>query len=196
MSNDVAKLRSYLDTHWGEEDYDEGTVIGLLEDCWHAFSGSDRTSLTVEKFYRIESIDWKPPTLMFAIERHGGTVQGSSRAEIHAWYLNLDTRDADCDESHSYRQTRPRRPVVRTRPLAEDIVGKIVAGEDDECLKWSDGGRCVKVIAGVALPAMGAYRQTLEGRRRRFRKDLQELMTAAGWDLVSGYYTFQRRDGR
>jgi hypothetical protein len=41
--------------------------------------------------YRAEDVAWTPPFLTFTLERHGGTVNGSSRAELHHWEVNIET---------------------------------------------------------------------------------------------------------
>ena len=38
-----------------------------------------------------EDLTWDPPNLCFSIDRHGGTVMGSKRAERQTWMLNLQT---------------------------------------------------------------------------------------------------------
>ncbi len=186
---DITSLRSYLESH--TDCLNENDVVGLLSNCWTAFSGSERTSLTVDKLYRIEAVEWQPPILAFTIERHGGTVQGSSRAEVHKWTLDLDKRSAYCNEGYSYRQLRPNACRVHTRPLAQEVVRKVVASEDDACLKWCNDKRKVRIIVGVVVPGEDVCNQTLAGRRKRFRKDLLELMSNVGWEPVSGSYTYE-----
>lgn len=41
-----------------------------------------------------------------------------------------------------------------------------------------------KVLIGKIVPAGSAVRQTLEGRRRRFRMVLAEIVTGLGWRVV------------
>jgi hypothetical protein len=60
-------------------------VEGLLIECWGLLGGSSQEGTTADKLSgRIENLRWQPPYLLFQIERHGGTVMGSSRAEIAA----------------------------------------------------------------------------------------------------------------
>ena len=46
---------------------------------------------------RMENVEWHPPILTFLIERHGGTVLGSARAELQRWTVDLDRRTATCE---------------------------------------------------------------------------------------------------
>ena len=41
-----------------------------------------------------EDLACNPPNLCFSIDRHGGTVMGSKRAERQTWTLNLETLTA------------------------------------------------------------------------------------------------------
>jgi len=65
------------------------TIISALEQAWPFISGSDRESATAKKLYRAESVSVKKPCVNFTLERHGGAVNGSSRAHLHHWEINL-----------------------------------------------------------------------------------------------------------
>ena len=49
-------------------------ILEFVETCWDKFKGSGHTKMKVWKICR-------DPNLCFSIERHGGTVMGSKRAE-------------------------------------------------------------------------------------------------------------------
>jgi hypothetical protein len=42
----------------------------------------------------------------------------------------------------------------------------------------------VQVLIGQILPSSGVYKKTLEGQRQRFKQQMDELLTAAGWKKV------------
>ena len=50
----------------------------------------------------------------------------------------------------------------------------------------------MKVLIGKIIPADSALKQTLAGRRKRFRKALVERLGAEGWGLSAYPYTFSR----
>jgi hypothetical protein len=84
-------------------------VLKLVEASWPEFSGSGDTKMAAWKIRRGEGPDdltWDPPHLSFCIDRHGGTVLGSSRAEKQQWTLNLERLTADHTKS-GYQQIRP-----------------------------------------------------------------------------------------
>ena len=58
---------------------------------------------------RMEKVEWVPPVLRFQIERHGATVKGSSRAELHEWTIDLCKATAECVSKGS-RQIIPMAP--------------------------------------------------------------------------------------
>jgi hypothetical protein len=71
------------------------TVIRLLTEAWGHLSGSTDTSM--EAYARDggpADLEWNPPILSFTIERHGGTVLGSTRAEKQRWSVDVVQRAA------------------------------------------------------------------------------------------------------
>ena len=65
-------------------------VFELVETVWDKFEGSGQTKMDVGKIGRDDSpedLTWDPPDLSFTIDRHGGTVMGSTRAERQTWTL-------------------------------------------------------------------------------------------------------------
>jgi hypothetical protein len=73
---------------------DLGDLERLLTDCWHEFTGDDGGMAGQKLLGRMEEVVWEPPILTFKIERHGGTVLGSSRATPQEWRLDLDKKTA------------------------------------------------------------------------------------------------------
>ena len=80
----------------------------------------------------------------------------------------------------SYRQVWRRAKPVLTQPLAEEIVDRIVRGEDDPRLEWLKGRKRVRVYLARSFPP-SLYKQTTQGRTRRLRKKLNELLRPLGW---------------
>ena len=58
-------------------------VFDALVDAWPNLPGSDDQSTFAEKLWRTEKLEWRPPMITFRLERHGGTVNGSTRADLH-----------------------------------------------------------------------------------------------------------------
>src|SRR5262245_41209440 len=75
-----------------------GKITKFLADCWPQLKSADDTfRMTAEKLHRAEGLAWYPPCLTFLIERHGRTVLGSTRAELHQWTVDLDWETAKCE---------------------------------------------------------------------------------------------------
>jgi hypothetical protein len=70
-------------------------AAGLLAAAWPDLDGSRDMRMESRKLGRIESAEWAPPVLSFQIERDGGTVLGSTRAEIQIWHADLGRRTAE-----------------------------------------------------------------------------------------------------
>jgi len=128
---------------------------------------------------------WNPPILEFEIERHGGTVQGSSRAERHGWSVDVQTRTATC-EGIGFAQLRPQQPSFKVKVITEDLIRRIVSQTTDERLEWDSDGS-VKIIISKIDELNTQIQQTRTGRRKRFREVLDIGLAAAGWEKITHY---------
>lgn len=154
-------------------------LVELLQDCCDMFSGSAEEGMEAYKLQRMEDPEWHPPSLAFTIERHGGTAMGSSRAELQSWFVDLDRRVAECEVT-GYRQLSPRAAGVDVKPIADELTTLIISGTQDERLQWSAGGH-VRVRSGRIFGADFVPKQTLEGRRKRLVKAMEERLAPHGW---------------
>ena len=184
------RLRTYLRTVQPGKITDTTGLERLLAACWDEFSGDYGGMEGYKLLGRMESVTWQPPLLSFAVERHGRTVAGSSRADLQGWTVNVEAKTIFC-EPLGHRQVRPMQPRLKVEPLVEQIVRLIVSKQQDERLHWHDDGS-VKVLVGKIIPKDAALRQTLAGRRKRFREKLTGRLEAQGWSLVSLAYKFAR----
>jgi len=156
----------------------------LLAGAWDQFEGAGEQGTTGAKLRgRMENVRWDPPVLTFEIERHGATVMGSTRGAVHRWTVNIESGLAECDERHSYRQLVDRASPLRVKPLVDEIAEVIGKGKGDERLKWSPDRRSVRVLVADFID--GWFKQTREGRRRRFRDALEGRLTQDGWQRVA-----------
>jgi hypothetical protein len=179
-TSDVASLREYLARLPPGEVDQAGEVERLLAACWDAFEGGDAEGMEGTKLHRrTKRVRWTPPILSFAIERHGGTVRGSSRAELHEWELNIDRQKAALVR-RGHRQLHPNQPHLDVERIADEVAGLIAGQRPNPWLKWYPDGR-VQVLAGVILPDGSAVSQTLRGRRQRLRQAIRARLERAGW---------------
>lgn len=163
---------------------DDG-IESLLAACWDRFSGSDAEGMNADKLIgRIKQLRWDPPVLNFEIERHGGTVMGSSRAERHAWQIDVVERSASCSVV-GHRQLKPMAPRLDVTRLARDVAATIRSGQPDPRFKWRKDDE-VRVLIGKILPAGSAVKQTLTDRRKRFWAALDVEMHRQGWQAAGG----------
>jgi hypothetical protein len=175
----LQQLNDYLATIPSGPVPDPGDLERLIAACWHEFKG-DYGGMTGQKLLgRMEEVVWQPPVLSFTVERHGGTVQGSSRATLQEWRLDLDRKTAWCEERR-FRQVRGRQPRLDVRALAEEVASLILRHQGDGRLRWYEDGR-VRVLIGKVFPDGSAVAQTLVGRRKRFRQALREWLAVEGW---------------
>jgi hypothetical protein len=164
-------------------------IISLLADCWDQLKGGDETSMRGFKLDRAEQLSWDPPLLSFTIERHGATVLGSTRAELQDWTVDLESLTISHTEGR-YRQLTPAKPELDVKPIAQRVCDAVQQGPGSGCelvnkgmVVWQSPYR-VTIKQGMLIPNDG-FKQTIEGRRRRFRDELIERMDAVGWKLQS-----------
>lgn len=153
------------------------TLLGLLTNAWNQFSGSGEQKTLASKIWRAEDITWIAPVISFKIERHAGTANGSSRAEVHVWSVNIETRIAEITQTLT-RQLYPMDKPLKVKPLAVETCKKILAMENHETLKWIDSSNVMIQIAKV-IPETCA--ETTAKRRKRYRAALDLEMAAVGW---------------
>jgi hypothetical protein len=159
------------------------SLQSLLASCWSEFIGSSNSKMDTYKLIgRLENIYWEPPKLTFTIERHGGTVQGSSRAELHEWTVDFDMKTATCSYG-GYRQIKSQQKSLDVKPIAHEISELILQNEDDSRLKWNDDGS-VRVLIGKILPEEGSPKQTRDARRKRFRYEVEIILLNKGWEQL------------
>jgi len=179
------KLKNYLDSLPTGPISESSKIMGLLEDCWEEFDGSYQEKMQAEKLDRIEKVTWNPPILEFEIERHGGTVQGSSRAERHGWSVDVQAKTATC-QGLGFAQSRPRQPPFKVDPITEDLIRCIVEERTDERLKRNPNGS-VRILISKIDELTSGYKQTQAGRRKRFCEALDKRLAAAGWEKITHY---------
>ena len=135
--------------------------------------------MNADKLHRIELLTWDPPRLSFLIERHGGTVKGSTRAERYEWQIDVVEMTASCS-AVGHRQLHPMPPRLDVTPLAREVAAMICSGQPDPRLKWlKDDEVCF--LIGKIYPAGTAAEQTMAGRRKRFWAALDDEMHRQGW---------------
>ena len=178
----LGELQKYLATQPQGAVTESDELVGLLSACWDRFAGSGEAAMADYKRDRMENVHWNQPTLTFELERHGGAVMGSTRAERQHWTLDMDALTAQ-HGSVGRRQIRPMQPRLDVRPLAEQVSQLIIQGSKDPRLRWNDDGS-VRVLIGEILPIDSAVKQTLQDRRKRFWARLHELLDQSGWSKV------------
>ncbi len=176
----MQKLLDYLSSIPTGPVQDRDELEIRLSSCWDDFRYSGDESMTGSKLRsRMENVVWAQPILSFVIERHGVYVIGSTRAELHEWTVNIETKVAGCRKI-GHRQLDPMQPRLNVAPIAEEFALAIVDHQSDERLKWNKDGS-VRVAIGKIVPAGSAVKQTLEGRRKRLRQAIEaNLVKAVG----------------
>jgi hypothetical protein len=192
IPSSVQHLQNALrDIPRGTLNNDEAALINnLLSQCWHELEGAGETSMAAYKLGRAEQLSWCPPCLSFTIERHGATVQGSTRGTLQRWTANLETLQVTYEEG-GHRQLYPTAARLDVRPIAQRILTAVQKGRGSDSefvrnrtLVWKDANTLV-MEPGRLLLADG-YKQTIDGRRKRLRTELLTRVGELGWRLERG----------
>lgn len=181
---------------------DTTELEGLLTGCWDEFVRDYGGMKPWKLLGRIEDVRWRYPILTFVIERHGGTVMGSTRANLQEWTVDIEEGTASCVTS-GFRQLEPTAKALKVVPVVEELVQLIEEGSEDQRLKWSGDGQRVTVslsksidIATAQQGGGSGYKQTQQGRSRRLKKALQAELEQRGWRSMSGQRpTFEKTSG-
>jgi hypothetical protein len=190
MDNDqnLKRVRSYLDEHAGA--LDANRVGILLADCWEDLDGGTETKMRAEKLWRIEELEWVPPILKFSIERHGQTVNGSSRATVYRWSVNLETGEAGII-GEKRRQIYAMDKRLDVKPIAQSLADAIIAGKPDARIIVNKDGSVRLKIADI-IPA--TYKETTSARRSRLRVRLSTILAPHGWKELRANVYHQPKD--
>jgi hypothetical protein len=151
--------------------------LHLLAECWKELKGNGLGGMTADKLRRVETFAWAPPLLTFTIERHGAYVNGSTRASVQHWQVNVEQGTAELT-GEKRRQLDPMDKRLNVRPIAEALADAIERGEYDGRFHVSKTGN-VRLNIGKLIPHTN--NQTTSSRRKRLRAALTQTLTERGW---------------
>ena len=153
--------------------------VQVLADEWDELEGSDSENTSADKLWRMEQPHWDGQELSFSLERHGRTVNGSTRADLHDWSVDPNLHIARIGTG-GYRQKSPRDQNLDVSELAAEICDLIVAGRrDDNRIEFRADGAVVVAIGKVIAKT---NKWTTAERRKRFRDDLTARLRDKGWN--------------
>lgn len=156
-----------------------------LATCWEMLRGNAEGGMEPYKLLgRIESIVWQPPFLTFVIERHDGTVRGSTRAELQHWEVNLDNRTASIIKE-GHRQLEPMAPRLSIKKMAEEVAGLIVSGKSDSRIRRLADGT-TKIVLSKVFPSPSGFKRTIKSRRKRLVEYVKGQLQEHGWMQIGG----------
>jgi hypothetical protein len=182
MNNPTHALSSFLKTlpanESGISDDSRLKILELLKECWRFLKGSDEHKTFSNKMSRAENLQWNPPVLSFQLERHGATVNGSSRADVHYWDVDIDEGTATIVKT-GRRQISKMDSRMDINAKTDEIASNILDGLDHPSLNWDNKRETVVITIGQIIPE--TISQTTQSRRKRFRDRLETIMCEQGW---------------
>jgi hypothetical protein len=181
----MRRLKQHLSSLAAGKITDTVEVERLLAAVWDQLT-SDESGMHGGKLLgRMEDVTWNPPILSFEIERHGGTVMGSTRAELQHW--EVDIQNATCSlVKTGHRQLSPMAKRILIKPLVEEIVNALLCRSEDERIEWTDTDSAL-VKTSKIFPKGSANQRTLAGRRTRFRDAFKCRLEEVGWECQRGH---------
>lgn len=194
MNNALQDLRTHLNGLTPGPIKHSPRLIALVQAAWDTLPGSSAESTTSDKLGRMEEVSWDPPTLSFTLERHGGTVNGSTRADLHYWSIDTQSGTAEIT-GRSYRQLAKRAAPMNVKPLAEEVLDILQRGLDHDWVDWLDDDRTRAFLHIKKVVPDAGFKKTVEGRRRRFNRYMKKRLPQVGWDRNghgAKYHTYER----
>ena len=157
---------------------DKRPVEDALEDAWEGLNNLGREGgMKAEKIGgRLEKLEWHPPMLSFQIERHAGTINWSSRAEMQRWQVDVEKGSREFVSS-GHRQLQSMATRWDHKGPAKMLTAAIRSGQDHEGLRWQKNGQVT--INRKIMPT--AVAQTTEGRVKRLAKAIGEELGDPSW---------------
>lgn len=150
----------------------------VLYDVWDKIEGGAKGKMTKDKIYRAKTMEWSPPILSFVVGRHGAFVNGSSKEEFVGWNVDVSTGKA-VSYDNGYRQLRPKDRILDVKVLVANIVTALSSGQDHGAITRKSDAE-IALHVGVIIPDVWP-KQTVAGRRKRFRTELVKMMAIHGW---------------
>lgn len=191
MNTLISQLKSNLAGSGSGPVSDAAEVERLLAGSWHEFAGSNEGGMEGHKLNgRMENVVWNPPVLKFVVERHGGTILGSTRAELQHWEVNLDAGNAEITKT-GHRQLKTMAPRISIKEMAEEIAQAILEGNDDKRFFIDSHNGDIVVNASSMFPTGSGFKRTVEGRRMSLCKYIADIVTDHGWQKV-GWNKFRK----
>lgn len=160
---------------------DVESIATALKSVWHLFEGSYESAMAAHKLGRMESAEWVPPNFSFVIERHGGAVLGSTRAELQQWHFDLEKMTALSSRTGKFRIVKPVANSVTKADidkLAMELIVLIEGHSNDDRLKWTDQNNVRVILSRVFSDGV---KQTIRGRQKRLKYAL--ISRLAAWEF-------------
>ena len=150
-----------------------------LINCWSSIRGGCAEKTQDYKVSRIEALTWHSPFLRFVIERHGLTVCGSTRGELHHWCVDTNRWEGTI-ENRKHRQLVKMGKRIPAQEAVDKVIDLVISKSDDACLEWSHDRTKVRVYITRIIPDIASQR-TVSGRRRKFRELFPHALETVGW---------------
>ena len=98
--------------------------------------------------------------------------------------MNLETGIASFEE-RGYRQFNALSPRLKVEPIVDSVIEAVQARKTlpGDALVWVADDQ-VRIKQAVLIPD-DASKQTMSGRRKRFRSAMQSAMATIGWDIIA-----------
>ena len=153
----------------------------LLIKAWSSIAGSEETKLADWKLKRLEGLEKRDGKLYFDIERHGGTVHGSTRGEVYTWEVHVEHATATIIKK-THRQLYKADKRLDVGKMAQELGDCIIEKQPHPHLKWNENKSSCKLLIGKAIPE--TFKQTTAGRRDRLRYALNALLLPQGLEIT------------
>jgi hypothetical protein len=114
---------------------------------------------------------------------------------MQEWTIDLDAGRAWVSRT-TYRQLTPRGKSLDIRAIAGQITAAISEEADELWLEWSRDRSEVRVLSSYLINPDHAPKATLDGRRKRLKRALDDELEKIGWVPMRQPGRYRRTDAR
>jgi hypothetical protein len=164
LPDELELLKARIMKALDESSIPNDETLNLVEDYLVKLGGEFETKMEARKIRRADYFQWKRPVLCFKLIRHPGDLRRQT------WEINFSTDEVSLVSEGIIPQSKP----YKVERDAVEIMNAILSGGEHPCIIRRRG---LIVINPRKIPELvNAPKQTVEGRAKRLRTQIMELM--------------------
>jgi len=164
LTDELELLKARIMRALDESSIPNDETLNLIEEYLVKLGGEFETKMEAWKIHRADYFEWKRPVLYFKLIRHPGGLRRQT------WGIDFDTDKVSLLSEGVIPQSKP----YKVEKDATEIVNAILSGAEHPCVIRR--GELIAINPRNIPELTDAPMQTIEGRSKRLRARIMELM--------------------